>query len=400
MAHAAVVVLAYSSRQNAKFDVTSVYGPWAADAVGPGHAVVGITEPWVYPVVALVPILAAQALSWIGSYTVAWVVLVVLLDGVGYGVLLGNGRSPGRRVAAYFWMASLLALGPVAIYRLEAISVPLAVLGSLWLMGRPWLGSSLLAVATWIKVWPAALLAAAVIAGRRRLAVLGGAVVVSVVVAVVVVLTGGAEHLLSFLTVQSDRALQVEAVPSIPYVWGVILGVDGVSVYLNRPLITYEVTGAHALTIASAMTPLLAVTVIGACGVGWLKARRGASFAALYPPLSLTLVLLLIVVNKVGSPQYYAWLVAPLVLALVLDRRRWLRPAALAVVISGLSQAVFPWLYQGVLHGGVFAAVVLTTRNVLAVALLVWVAWRLWRVEVAPRERSTVAPSTVESPTG
>ena len=43
-----------------------------------------------------------------------------------------------------------------------------------WSAGR-WIASVLLAVATWIKVWPAALLAAAFIAVRRRGAIIGGA---------------------------------------------------------------------------------------------------------------------------------------------------------------------------------------------------------------------------------
>ncbi|MFM9644458.1 hypothetical protein ACKI1X_48590, partial [Streptomyces turgidiscabies] len=82
--------------------------------------------------------------------------------------------------AAWFWLAFLVVLGPVGLYRLEAITVALAIVGCLWLVGRPWAAAMLLTAATWMKVWPAALLAAAVIALRRRTAVLGGAVVVSV----------------------------------------------------------------------------------------------------------------------------------------------------------------------------------------------------------------------------
>ena len=39
------------------------------------------------------------------------------------------------------------------------MTVPLTILGCLWLAGRPWLASVLLAAATWIKVWPAAIIA-------------------------------------------------------------------------------------------------------------------------------------------------------------------------------------------------------------------------------------------------
>ena len=46
-------------------------------------------------------------------------------------------------------------------------------------------------------------------------------------------------------------------------------------------------------------------------GLGAFKAWRGASFVRLFPPLALALVLAFIVFNKVGSPQYMTWIIAP-----------------------------------------------------------------------------------------
>ena len=73
------------------------------------------------------------------------------------------------------------------------------------------------------------------------------------------------------------------------------------------------------------MTPLLVVAVAAVAGLGAFKAWRGASFVRLFPPLALALVLAFIVFNKVGSPQYMTWIIAPLVVGLVIDRRRWWR---------------------------------------------------------------------------
>ncbi len=94
------------------------------------------------------------------------------------------------------------------------------------------------------------------------------------------------------------------------------------------------------------MTPLLMVVVAAIAVVGVVKTRRGASFAALFPPLSLSLVLALIVVNKVGSPQYLTWVIAPIVIGLVIDRRRWwARSPSAALATALLTQIEYPLLY-------------------------------------------------------
>ena len=80
------------------------------------------------------------------------------------------------------------------------------------------------------------------------------------------------------------------------------------------------------------MTPLLIGAVVAVAALGASRPGAGASFVRLFPPLALALVLAFIVFNKVGSPQYMTWIIAPLVVGLVVDRRRWWRPAALGLV--------------------------------------------------------------------
>ena len=208
--HIGVAVLGFVQPNQPMGDVTNVYEPWSTWAVE-GRAIVGITETWVYPQLALVPMILAQGFEWIAGYEVAWAILTIICDALAFAVLVGNGRSAGRSTAAWFWLAFIALLGPVGMYRLDGITVPLALVGCLWLVGRPWLGSILLAVATWIKVWPAALLAAAVIAVRRRLAVAGGALIVSAVTLAAVFAAGGARHAFGFIGDQTDRGLQLEA---------------------------------------------------------------------------------------------------------------------------------------------------------------------------------------------
>lgn len=358
-------------------DVYRVYEPWSVEALT-GGPVVGIDSVWVYPQLALAPMVLAHAFGVLGvGYTVSWALLVAVVDAVAFGMLVGDARARGRVAAASFWLVSILALGPVGIYRLDAITTPLAIVGGLWLVGRPWVGAMLLAAATWIKVWPAALLAAAVIALRRRAAVVGGALAVSILIAAAVVGAGGTRFLFGFVSDQATRGLQVEAPVATPYLWGALRGAEGFWVYYSQELLTFEVTGTQIDVAITAMTPVLAIVLLAVAVLGAVQVRRGVRFASLFPPLALALVSALIVCNKVGSPQYLCWIVPPIVIGLVLRRGEWWAPAALAVVLALLTQAVYPFLYAGITVPSIVPVLVLTARNALFVVLLVWMVLRV-----------------------
>ena len=87
--------------------------------------------------------------------------MVLLLDAAAFAVLIG-GRDPRRLLAAWWWLGFLLLLGPIALARLDAVAVALCIVGLLWLNLHETAAVVTLTVATWIKVWPAALIA------RRR----------------------------------------------------------------------------------------------------------------------------------------------------------------------------------------------------------------------------------------
>ncbi|WP_254773769.1 glycosyltransferase 87 family protein [Microbacterium sp. cf046] len=384
--HVAVAVLGFVLPNQPMGDVHNVYDPWSTAAIS-GHGIVGITETWVYPQLALVPMVLAQGLAWIAGYEVAWAILVTLIDALAFAVLIGTARSAGRRTAAWYWLAFIALLGPVGMYRLDGITVPLALAGCLWLVGRPWLGSILLAVATWIKVWPAALLAAAVIAVRRRFAVIGGALAVSVATLAVVFAAGGGAHAFGFITDQADRGLQLEAPVSAWYLWRAVFGIPGSYIYYDNDLLTFQVAGPAVDVVISVMTPLLVIAVAGIAGLGAYRAWHGASFVRLFPPLGLALVLAFILFNKVGSPQYMTWIIAPLVVGLVVDRHRWWGPASLGLAIALLTQIVYPLVYWQLLDAELLPAILLTLRNLLIGVLLVWAVVRVGSV---PRRTPTL----------
>ena len=61
-AHALTAGLGWVYPSQPMGDVVLVYEPWATSALT-GGTVMGITEPWVYPQLALVPMMLAKALS-------------------------------------------------------------------------------------------------------------------------------------------------------------------------------------------------------------------------------------------------------------------------------------------------------------------------------------------------
>jgi len=236
----------------------------------------------------------------------------------------------------------------------------------------------------WMKVWPAAILAAGLVAVRRRLAVVFGAAAVSVGTVVIVVILGGADHVFGFVGDQTSRGIQMEAPVAGAYMIMAALNVPEAWVYYDPDVLTFQVTGPQVNPLIVLMTPVLLLAILGAALLGAVKMWRGATFAGLFPALSLVLVSAFIVLNKVGSPQYYVWLFAPIVMGLVLDRRRWFAPALLTLAIAGLTQLVYPLTYDGLMATRPFLGPVLLLelRNALAIVLFVWAAVRLVRVPV------------------
>lgn len=357
-------------------DVTSVYKFWIVDYAFAGHGWVGIDTVWVYPILALVPMIAAAALGP-DLYASTWLSLVMLADAVAFAVILTIGRRHGMTHAGWWWLGFLVALGPVAIGRIDSITVPIALIGMLVVVARPALGGVLLTVAAWIKVWPAALVVAVVIAFRDRGRVIIGTAAATAVVLVVALALGAGGNILSFVTQQTGRGLQIESVIATPWMWDATLGAGHSRVYYDTAILTFQLRGDGVQTAATAATPLLAFGAVVLLGLGVLATRRGRSPGEVLPPLVLALTAAMIIFNKVGSPQFVTWLAVPVVFGLMTAAsgvgRSFRVPAVLAVAIAALTQAFYPYLYHQLLGVPQLSMVlVLTARNLLYVALFAW----------------------------
>lgn len=387
-AHVLVAWLGWVYPTQPMGDVVLVYQPWSASALS-GGAIVGITESWVYPQPALLPMLLTQLLAWplnslvgtTGAYLIGWAVLITALDAVGFGVLVGRVGTAARRSAGWFWTAALLLFGPIAMYRIDAVTVPLAVIGGCWLVRRPAVVAAVLTLAAWVKIWPGALLVAAIAAARTRMRILLVFLATSAAIVVVLFLLGADRHLFGFIFEQTGRGLQIEAVAATPFMWMAAAG--AASIDYSFEILTFQIGAPGVEVLSTLLTPLMALAAIGVLLLGAVKAARGASFPRLFPPLALTLVAVLIVTNKVGSPQFQTWLIAPVILWIIFDRTRAGIPAALVLILAGLTCLVYPLTYDGLLRAELVPVLLLTARNALVIVLLVIAVRALIRVPIA-----------------
>ncbi len=396
-----------------------LYRTWATGALSEGRWPV-MDFAWVYPAGALLPVVLPNVLGE-SRYQLVWLLLVTAANAASLWLLTDRGRRTVDAPAAWWWLLVLFLLSPVAFLRLEAFSAP-AVVAALLLLGtRPRVAGALLAAATWVKVWPAAVIAAVVVASRGRATVVRACLWVTLVVVAVVAVGGGLSSVDSFVTMQSDRALQLEAPLATPWLWMAMLGVPGASVYENVGLATREVMGpgdtwaVHGSTQAMGVVMVLLVGLLAVAAAGRARAGRtgaapaGAGRAGVAPAGvdgtahaghesrlvllgALTLTITLIVFNKVGSPQYVLW-IAPVVAAgLWADAAAFRAPARLVAWAAGLTTLVFPVLYLPLIDLNPVAVAVLGARNVLLVVLFCWCVLRVveealaaWGRELPPR---------------
>jgi len=228
---------------------------------------------------------------------------------------------------------------------------------------------------------------------RRRFAIAGTSIALSAVILLMVLAAGAGANALGFVAGQTDRGLQLEAPVSAYYLWRAVLGYEDSFIYYDRAILTFQVTGPSVDIVITAMTPLLAVAVIGVLVLGIVKMWRGATFAALFPSLGLATVAAMILFNKVGSPQYLSWIIAPLVFGLVLDRWHWWGPALLGLGTALLTQIVYPLTYGELLVASAFPTVVLTLRNLAIAVLFVWAVVRVARTPTHVRLKPRAAAS-------
>lgn len=395
-------------------DVTSVYRFWADQALTQDFWV-GIDSEWVYPVVAILPMLAAHvaypiaggipalapATLGAGLYASTWLALILVLDVIAFGILTGWGRRRDRFAAGWWWVAFLLALGPIALGRIDSVTVPVAIVGVVYASSHPRAAAVILTVGAWIKVWPGAIVIAMFVARRARWRVLATAIATSAGIAAVALSYGSGLNVLGFVTTQTGRGLQIEAPVSTIWMWQAWAGVPGAAVYYDQDILTWQVSGAGVSTASGLMTPLLLLVVATVAILGAIAVGRGAASDTILPPLVLALLTGMIAFQKVGSPQFISWLAVPVILGLVTHRAgrgaSFRVPAGLVLALAALTHLIYPYLYGYLL--GLFTPmlVALTLRNLLIFVVFAWAVGAIVRSSSWTADAAALAPPATGS---
>lgn len=328
-----------------------LYARWArtlADGRFPLH-----DPSWQYPPGAGAVLALPQLLP--GGYRGAFVVLLLVLDAALLAVLVARGRR-GSLAGTWVWVAGTTALGPIVVNRFDTAPTLLAVCGlavALAVPGRPLLAGMLLGLGAVLKIWPALLL----LATRDRGRAVAGAVVVGIGTLVTLAAAGRWSDGLDFLHNQKARGLQVETLAATPYLLARAFGATNVRVVHEYG--AFQVLGP-GVSLAVTVTGLLGAAVaLGYLALAW---RRPADLG-----LGIGALLAILLTARVLSPQYLIWALGLVALDRTDPASRQRGTAGLLVAAAALTQWLYPFAYDGLLHGAVGSALLLAARNGLLV---------------------------------
>ncbi len=380
------------SRGNVFVDVTG-YGRWAFGALS-GTAVPYRDFSWEYPPLALPGILGPSLVTALLPtwrylpYLVAWMLMVLAIDALIMRALVRRTGDDLGHPALLLWVLGPALLGALSWTRFDMLAVAAAFAAILYAGSKRWTASGVAAgVGAALKLWPSLLAPVQRTRGRAVLAT-GVAGLTVLVVAGLNWLATGSTGFSQVLSYQSDRGLQIESLAALPLVWMNHLGIEGYGTRFAYG--AFEITGPGVDQLASLATVVFAVGLAAVFLAHWRLMRHDAGPRG----VGLTagaLLMVILVTNKVFSPQYVLWLLAVLAAAAMLDPDTWKRFVKPVLLICGLTQIVFPLFYGDVLFKGWFGLLALTARDLVLVYVLVMVG-----IELAREVASTWRPRTID----
>jgi hypothetical protein len=353
------------------FGDLSLYDYWAYQ-VDNGIGVYGLVTEWVYPALAFVPIWIAGALNLV-SYEVSWLALVFVLNTAAVLLLVrqeDNGRLFSGTHASWAFLSALLFLGPVAVSRIDSVSAALAIFGLVAInRNSTGIAAALFTIAGWIKIWPVALFAAMIAVFKNKIQAVLVATIISASIIGIGLLAGGTK-VFGFVLQQQERGIQIESVMATPWMWLAKFG--SANIFFDDDILTNQVSGPLVQELATVSNYLLFVALAITALLAIRAVRAGRNRNQVFVLAALTGVLDLIVFNKVGSPQFMIWLAGPLVALVYFGVNKSKVALAMGAAILLLTQLVYPVFYIELLGLESMPLGLLTVRNLLLVALLIW----------------------------
>jgi hypothetical protein len=334
-----------------------------------------------YPVPSLAVFLPPY---WIAAgrehpYEWAFVILMIAIDAAFTAALWrSSGRLPGPGV--WLWLLLVPCLGPLAFTRFDLVSAALAGGALLSVAVRRAATTGVLAAAgAAVKLWPAALLPALLVRREGRARLLVAALVTAAVIGAVSLALAGYDRVVSPLTWQGDRGLQIESLFALPLLWGrVISPGTWQTPYTHFYAFQIEGPGVRPLLTLSTVCMVAAVAVLG-----WLwwrvlrwDQRRPADVLPVAGLLMLGTAGLLVITNKTLSPQYLLWAGGLLAALGCVAPTEPLLPRLNRLLLGTclVTQVIYPLGYgmiTGVNAGTWLGVTLLTARNGALLALTV-----------------------------
>ncbi|UUW87560.1 hypothetical protein [Pimelobacter simplex] len=328
--------------------------------------------------------------------------LALLLDAWFLHVLVGRARTPGATSApVWAWLAATPALGALSFARFDLLPGVLVALALLTFVDAPRRAAVLGVLATGVKYSPALVLPGLAAPAASRLRVVVSGAVAGVVLVLVSIAVGGWDRVVSPLSYQGRRGLQIESLAATPAMVRWAFSPHQYDVFY-APSKAWEVRGPGVdalLTASTVATALLLAVLVALWVLAWVRLPDPRTGLTAVVWLTLAAVLAFIAGGKVLSPQYLLWVLPPACAGLELvdaaDRRRLGRWTAVLLVTTALTHLIYPVGYNHLLGhdgwSGVMVAV-LTVRNLLlaglCVSALVAAHAAIRRVPRRPRDRA------------
>jgi hypothetical protein len=331
--------------------------------------------PLEYPPGALPLILGPEAIPDDPlSYRTGFILLLLAVDVLAFIGLWRLGRRWGSMAGPWLWVALVPSLGPLVYLRLDL----LPAVATIWALERAaakeWFSSgAALSFGAVAKIYPVLFFPVALWAAsprKRWLFCLGA-------LWIVVPLIGFGDSLddvtRAVLGYHSHRSIQVESTWATPLLIAMRNGYDS-GIFLSFG--AFHVEGGITPMLKTTANALSAIVVLFTTLLAVKRVKPGDA-----QQLAASMFMILLATMAVGlvfSPQFVIWLFA-LGGAVLSSKRSDLKlPILLLVPIAALTQAVYPFLYGGLLGLEEFPIFVVATRNVLILTTALLTIWRIF----------------------
>jgi Glycosyltransferase family 87 len=324
------------------------------------------------------------------GYLIAFVVLMLALDALFTYALW---RSTGRRhdTSIDFWLIFVPLIGPLAYLRFDMLPAVLAGGALLAARRKPWVTGALTGLGAAIKLWPALLIGAFMSYRSDRRPAGVAFIVVGFGLALVSLIFGGWSRLISPLTWQSNRGLQIESIWATPLMLARALRPDQWIVDISQYQ-AYEIfgPGVDAWVLISSIATLLGLALIVLLTIRAF--RHDGSTPAAIGFVVLATVAIMTITNKTLSPQYLLWIGGPMAALLAYrpdatsdEQPAISRVAGQVLILALLTQLVYPLFYNSYLgregHAMIIISTVVTAiRNIALVVFTIEVCRMAWRM--------------------